>query len=286
MQENKKAVFRLNEAIQQLRSQIEVSYPHAIKSGLKSLDQFTGGFCPGELCVIGSRPGMGKRTLVLSIISSMLRDKIPVALFSDTSSQDVNFMSRIISAIANVNTGNSYEQRVETIQNISLEDVPLYLSSNFRASMSSIRENAVKLKNENGIKCLFIESVQSLFDYGKIEDSNDYVENVCHELKILAQELQIPVIVTSELNRSPEHREGLSGKTPQLPDLRNSGAIECNADKVLLLLRPEYYRVTEDTNGYDLRGIMSIFIAKNKYGTGGVINVRFNPERCRVTDLD
>lgn len=276
----------INDAIKQLQSKINDVYPHALKSGLNVIDVFTGGFMPGELVVIGARPAMGKSVFTFNIMSYMLWKKIPVALFSATDFLNVNFMARLIGVIKNAEIGYMYEKKVDMINNANLEDIPLYINLDHRMTLPFIKEQALQLKKEKGIKCLFIETIQTLFDAHENGYTKEGMEKVCRELKILAQELEIPIIVTSELNRSPEYREGVEGKCPQLCDLRSSGAIESNADKILLLHRPEYYHIFMDENGVDLRGIMTVNIAKNKYGALGDCRVRFNALKCQITDID
>ena len=152
-------------------------------------------------------------------------------------------------------------------------------------TVSFIKEQTKKLK-EKYISCLFIDTIQNLFDAEENGNTKEGMEKVCRELKILAQELEIPVIITSELNRSPEHREGIEGKIPQICDLRSSSAIESNADRVILLFRPEYYRIFMDEKGNDLRGTMNVIIAKNKFGAVNDCRLRFYPDRCQITDIE
>ena len=109
---------------------------------------------------------------------------------------------------------------------------------------------------------------------------------MCREIRILAQELIIPIIITSGLNRGPENRPGVDGKIPQIRDLRYSDSIECYADKVFFLHRPEYYNMYMDEEGYDLRGVLEVFVAKNTYGPTGKFRLKFDGEKSQVTDID
>lgn len=275
----------INEALNQFRSQIKDAHPYTIKTGINAMDAFIDGFFPGELCVIGARPAMGKSMFVHSLISNMVWKGTPVGLFTATDNLEANFICRIICAIRKTIIPCSYEERLNIIQDSVLEEMPLYLSCDPRMSIHSLRENAMKLKDEKGVKCMFIESIQALFDSVENGNTKEGMESICRELKILAQELNIPIVITSDLNRSPEYRDGIDGKRPQLCDLRSSSAIESNADKVLLLHRPEYYHVTMDENGNDLRGIFIIVVAKNKYGSTGEVKLRFDLHKCRITDV-
>ena len=286
MKDNTLTYISINEALDQFQSQIKVKCPYAIETGLKAMDILTGGLFPGELCVIGARPAMGKSMFIFSIISYMVWKEIPIGLFSATDSMNVNFLSRLVSSVNNSEIPYSYEGKLRLLRDVVLDEVPLYLNCEPRMTILSLRENATKLKKEKGIKCLFVESIQALFDSEENGNTREGMERICREPKILAQELDIPIVVTSELNRSPEHREGIDGKCPQLCDLRSSSAIESNADKVLLLHRPEYYHITMDENGYDLRGIFIVIVAKNKYGSTGEVRLGFDPCKCRVIDVD
>lgn len=212
MKENNDTNVSLQEAILQLQEQIKDVHSYVLSTGLTDLDLHDGGLHPGELCVIGARPGMGKTSFVLSVISNMVRCQIPVGLFSATDSLNVDFLSRVISSLKNVEDDPVREHGLDTILNTSLDDIPLFLNLNQRMTISYIRENATKLKNERGIKCLFVETIQSLFEYEGGCGARECMQMVCRELKILAQELNIPIIITSDLNRSPEYREGVGGR--------------------------------------------------------------------------
>lgn len=275
----------INEAVIRLKSQIKNVQPNVLRTGFKQLDAF-GGFAPGELCVIGARPAMGKTIFVLNLISNMLGQKIPVGLFSADDNLNVNYLSRIISAVKNTNPPHNYEQSINYIRETVLEDIPLYLNLKQRMNFAYLRENAIKLKEENSIKCLFVETIQSFFENEENGTSKDGTEKLCRELRILAQELNIPIIITSGLNRGPENRPGVDGKIPQIRDLRYGDSIECYADKVFLLHRPEYYCIYMDEEGYDLRGVLEVFVAKNTYGPTGMFRLKFDKEKVKVTDID
>lgn len=288
MEYNNGTNLSINEAVTRLKSQIKKEHPNALKTGLRHLDVF-GGFMPGELCVIGARPAMGKTMFVFSLMSYMLWQNIPVGLFSADDNLNVNYLSRLISAVKYTKPPYTYEQRVKLIQDTTLEDIPLYLNLEHRMNIAYLRENAIKLKEEKGIKCLFIETIQSLFENEeneKTENSMDGMLKVCRELKILAQELNTPIIITSALNRATEHRPGTDGKKPQLSDLQYSGSIECYADKVFLLFRPDYYHICLDDEGYDLRGILTVVVAKNTYDTTGSFKLKVDNQTFLVTGID
>ena len=285
MEYNSETNISINEAVIRLKSQIKNVQPDVLKTGLRQLDAL-GGFSPGELCVIGARPRMGKTMFILNLISHMLWKNIPVGLFSADDNLNVNYLSRILSTVKKTNTPHNYEQSSIFILEAALEDIPLYLNIEPRKDIAYLRENAIKLKEEKGIKCLFIETIQSFFENGKNGTSKKGAENVCRELRILAQELNIPIIITSDLNRGPENRPILDGKRPQIRDLRYSDSIECYADKVFFLFRPQYYRVWSDVDGNDLRGVLIVIVAKNTYGPTGEFRLEYNNSLGQVADFD
>ena len=285
MEYNSETNMSINEAVIRLKSQIKNVQPNVLKTGFKQLDAF-GGFAPGELCVIGARPAMGKTTFLLNLISYMLGQKIPVGLFSAYDNLNVNYLSRILSTIKKTNRPHNYEQSINFIRETALEDIPLYLNLKQRMNIAYLRENAIKQQKEKGIRCLFVETIQSFFENEENGTSKEGTENVCRELRILAQELNIPIIITSGLNRGPENRPGVDGKIPQIRDLRYGDSIECYADKVCLLHRPEYYDILLDDEGYDQRGILRVIIAKNTYGPTGEFRLKYDKERGQITDID
>lgn len=285
MEYNSETNMSINEAVIRLKSQIKNVQPNVLKTGFKQLDAF-GGFAPGELCVIGARPAMGKTTFVLNIISYMLGQKIPAGLFSADDNLNVNYLSRIISAVKKTNRPHNYEQSINFIRETELEDIPLYLNLKQRMNFAYLRENTIKQKEEKGIRCLFVETIQSFFENEENGTSKEGTEKTCRELRILAQELNIPIIITSGLNRGPENRPGVDGKIPQIRDLRYGDSIECYADKVFLLHRPEYYDILLDEEGYDQRGVLRVIVAKNTYGPTGEFRLKYDKEKGQITDID
>lgn len=286
MVDNNQSYISLSEILDNLQSQIKRSRPSVVNTGLPTLDLLTRGLFPGELCVIGARPGMGTSMFVFSLMSYMLRVHTPVGFFTATNSFNVQFLSRIVSAILRTKNPYTYEERVNLIRDTAIEEIPLYLNCSPRLTILSLRQNAIKLKKEKGIRCLFVESLQDIFYSEENGNAKEDMDRTCRELKILAQELDIPIVITSGLNRSPEYREGVEGKRPQLHDLRSGSAIESNADKVLLLYRPQYYHITRDEYGNDLRGRFIVIVAKNKYGCTGEVILNVDEAKCMVTDIE
>lgn len=260
-----------------LKEALEISSKSAsdgsrkIMSGIDSLDSMTNGWLPGELCVFGARPAMGKTGFVLSCIASIVSDKMPVALFSSTDCLNERFMFRLTTALK---THDS-----------DMREIPLYLCMSHNLNLSYIKHNLSKLIKEKNVRCVFIETIQSVFVSEENGNTKEGMERICHELKGLAMEFGIPIIITSELNRSTEYREGYFGKQPRLCDLRSSSAIEQEADTVYLFWRPYYYGISIDEQGNDLREIGELIIAKNSNGLLGSLRVKFNNSTGLIEQL-
>lgn len=240
-----------------------------VVSGFDVIDRVYQGWAPGELCVIGGRPGMGKTTFVLSIIRHHVSQRIPTALFTHDDIRNPKYLQRVLCAITGQKPESEMWKMQELIDQTDLSGVPFYIQSKTRLTMDYIRTEAQRLVTEEGVKCIFIEDLQTIFDSegcGVVESNND---RICYSLRELARELQVPFVVTSELNRGPEYREGVEGKQPRMGDLRASSAIETAADAVWLLHRPEYYHIYFDENGNCLRGSIYVLIQKNSYGPTG-----------------
>lgn len=162
---------------------------------------------------------------------------------------------------------------------------PLYIDDTPGLSIFELRTKARRLVKEKGVKILMIDYLQLMNANGmKFGSRQEEVSKISQSLKGLAKELDIPILALSQLNRTVENREGLEGKRPQLSDLRESGAIEQDADMVLFVHRPEYYHIFEDEKGNDLRGMAQIIIAKHRKGAVGDVLLTFRGEFTRFQD--
>ena len=286
MKKDIQANINIGDAIQYVIESCTESECPVVKSGIDTLDKFTNGWNPGELCIVGGRPGMGKTAFVLSVLSNIVKSKVPAVLFSATDSLNVHFVSRIVSCIKSKSDCSGIEEKLKMIKNSDLQDVPLYFNMQSSLRLEYIKKHSEYLIKEKGVKIIFIETIQSIFNSEENGNTKEVMETICHKLKCMSSELNVPIIVTSDLNRSPEHREGFEGKIPQIADLRSCSAIENCADSIYLLYRPECYgiRVNGDK---DLRGVMNIFIAKKKYNSKqGMVEVGFNHNNGRIYDFN
>ena len=260
-----------------------------LPSGYHDLDSITAGWQNSDLVIIAARPAMGKTAFVLSMAKNMAIDmRVPVAVFSLEMS-NVQLMNRLISNVCEIDSKKiksgqlePYEwQQLDTRMN-RMMDAPLYLDDTPSLSVFELRTKARRLVREHDVKIIIIDYLQLMNASGMgFGNRQEEVSTISRSLKGLAKELNIPIIALSQLNRDTEKREGLEGKKPQLSDLRESGAIEQDADMVCFIHRPEYYKIYQDERGNDLHGMAQIIIAKHRNGAIGDVLLRFKAEYTR-----
>ncbi len=264
-----------------------------LQTGFTDLDKMTSGWQNSDLVIIAARPAMGKTAFVLSMAKNMaLNYNIPVALFSLEMS-NVQLVNRLI-----VNTCEIPADKIKSGQlapheweqlNAKVRDLyeaPIYIDDTPSLSVFELRTKARRLVREHGIKIIIIDYLQLMNASGmNFGSRQEEVSTISRSLKGLAKELDIPIIALSQLNRGVESRTGEEGKRPQLSDLRESGAIEQDADMVCFIHRPEYYKITEDGKGNSLVGLAEIIIAKHRNGAVGDVRLRFRGEFARFQNL-
>lgn len=260
-----------------------------ISTGYNKLDEITSGWQSSDLVIIAGRPAMGKTSFALSLAKNISVDnKIPTAFFS-LEMNNVQLVNRLISNVCEI-SGNKilngqlnpdeWERLDKNLR--KLTGAPLYIDDTPGLSVFELRTKARRLVREKGVKIIMIDYLQLMNANGmRFSSRQEEVSTISRSLKGLAKELDIPVLALSQLNRGLEGREGLEGKRPQLSDLRESGAIEQDADMVLFVHRPEYYRIFEDEHGHDLRGMAQIIIAKHRKGATGDVLLNFRGEFTR-----
>ena len=241
-----------------------------LESGFTKLDKMTSGWQNSDLIIIAARPAMGKTAFVLSMAKNIAVDyRNPVALFSLEMS-NVQLVNRLIANVCEIPSEKiksgqlaNYEWQQLDYKLKNLMDAPLYVDDTPSLSVFELRTKARRLVREHGVRIIIIDYLQ---------------------LMNAAKELNIPIIALSQLNRGVESREGIDGKRPQLSDLRESGAIEQDADMVCFIHRPEYYKIFQDDRGNDLRGMAEIVIAKHRNGAVGEVLLRFKGEFTRFSN--
>ena len=232
---------------------------------------------------------MGKTAFALSLAKNIAVDnRIPVAFFSLEMS-NVQLVNRLISNVCEISgkkimNGQLDDEEWKRLdRNIrKLHGAPVYVDDTPGMSIFEMRTKARRLVREKGVKIIMIDYLQLMNANGaRFGSRQEEVSTISRSLKGLAKELDIPVIALSQLNRGVESREGLEGKRPQLSDLRESGAIEQDADMVLFVHRPEYYHIYQDNEGRDLHGKAEIIIAKHRKGATGDVLLTFRGEFTR-----
>ena len=264
-----------------------------LSSGFKKLDEITSGWQNSDLVILAARPAMGKTAFALSMAKNIAIDsRNPVAFFSLEMS-NVQLVNRIIVNVCEI-TGDKirsgqlapYEWAQLDNRIKKLHDAPLFVDDTPSLSVFELRTKARRLVREHGIKLIMIDYLQLMnasgMSYGSRQEE---VSTISRSLKGLAKELNIPIIALSQLNRSVEKRDDAKGgdeaKRPQLSDLRESGAIEQDADMVLFIHRPEYYHNYKDAQGKDMRGKAQIIIAKHRNGGVGDVTLNFKGSYAR-----
>ena len=260
-----------------------------VPTGYHKLDKITSGWQASDLVIIAGRPAMGKTSFALSMAKNIAADyKVPMAFFSLEMS-NVQLVNRLISNCCEIQGSkilngqlkpDEWERLDKRLNN--LIGSPLYVDDTPGLSVFELRTKARRLVRDHGVKIIMIDYLQLMNANGmRFSSRQEEVSTISRSLKQIAKELDIPILALSQLNRGVESREGLEGKRPQLSDLRESGAIEQDADMVLFVHRPEYYRIFTDEKGNDLRGKAQIIIAKHRKGGTGDVTLTFRGEFTR-----
>lgn len=253
-----------------------------LETGLQDLDSFLQGLKNSDFMILAARPSMGKTAFALNIASYLsIKKDTPVAFFSLEMSSN-QLIHRIFSSyglipLFNLKSGNLDDAHTQKLIKVSnkLSQSKLIINDEI-SNLMSLRSIARKLKRENDIKLIIIDYLQ-LLEGTRRENRNLEISEISRSLKILAKELDIPIIALSQLSRSVESRQA---KKPMLSDLRESGSLEQDADIVMFLYREDYYNPeTENKN------ITDVIIAKNRNGPTGTIPVYFHKEYVRFQDL-
>ena len=265
-----------------------------VATGFNRLDELTSGWQPSDLVILAARPGMGKTAFVMSMAKNMAIDfDTPVAIFSLEMSS-VQLITRMISSETGISSGklrkgnlepHEWEQLNVKVKNLS--KAPIFIDDTPSLSIFDLRAKARRLASQHGIKVIVIDYLQ-LMTAGSSSGGNreQEISTISRNLKALAKELAIPVIALSQLSRAVETRGG--SKRPLLSDLRESGAIEQDADIVSFIFRPEYYGLTEwdDEERTPCEGQAEFIVAKHRNGGLENIRLKFTGHLAQFSNLD
>ena len=257
-----------------------------IPSGFYDLDAITNGFKPSDLVVIAGRPSMGKTSLALNIaLRAALEEKVPVAIFSLEMSKD-QLVERMLCEHARIDAQRMHRAQLsdaefERLANAlgPLGQAPVFIDDSASMDELTLLTKARRIKVREQIGMIVVDYLQLMHGRSRGDESNrvQEVSAISRALKSIARELKLPVIAISQLSRAPEAR---NDKRPLLSDLRESGSIEQDADAVMFVFRPEYYKHDEKP------GIAEIIVAKHRNGPTGTIELRFRKELTRFENLE
>jgi replicative DNA helicase len=264
-----------------------------VPTGFTDLDKLTSGWQKTDLIILAARPAVGKTAFCLNLTMNAAMhagEPFPVAFFSLEMGAG-QLVKRMLAAVTEVSMdaitkGRMQEHEfVQMTQRMNkLATAPIFLDDQAALNIFELRAKARRLKQKHDIKLIVIDYLQLM--QGSIEKGGNReqeISKISRDLKQLAKELEVPIIALSQLNRSVESRK--ESKVPQLSDLRESGAIEQDADMVMFLYRPEYYGINNDEMGQPIEGETHIHVAKHRNGSTDTVKVRFIKEYQKFTDL-
>ncbi|MDQ3811571.1 MAG: replicative DNA helicase [Chloroflexota bacterium] len=256
-----------------------------VPSGFTDLDEMTSGFQPADLVIVAARPSMGKTALVLNIAQyAAIESNIPVAIFSLEMSKE-SLVQRMLTAEARVDAQKLRKgmlrdddfPRMARAAGI-LSSAPIWIDDSPGITLLEIRSKARRLKADGDIGMVIIDYLQLIHGPSDSESRQQEISYISRSLKALAKELNVPVLALSQLSRAPEQR---TEKRPQLSDLRESGAIEQDADVVMFLYRQEMYDGPVDKDGNSIEGRAEVIVGKQRNGPTGIVNLYFHKSYTR-----
>ena len=258
-----------------------------VPSGFKDLDDLTAGFQPSDLVIVAARPSMGKTAFVLNIAQNAALDKnVPVAFFSLEMSKE-SLVQRLLTSEGRVDAQRLRKGKLHDDEFVRLgraagmlSHAPIWIDDTPGITLLEMRSKARRLKTDNDIGMIVVDYLQLMQGPSNQESRQQEISYISRSLKSLARELKVPVVALSQLSRAPEQRTG-ENKRPQLSDLRESGAIEQDADLVMFIYRQEMYDGPVDKDGNSLEGRAEIIVGKQRNGPTGFVNLYFNKTYTR-----
>ncbi len=264
-----------------------------VPSGYTELDRITSGWQRSDLVIIAARPSMGKTAFVLSMTRRMaVEHKQHVVIFS-LEMASIQLVNRLIVGETEIASEKIRNGKLTTQEWTQLEDkvktlseASIFIDDTPGISIFELRAKCRRLKLQDKLDIVIIDYLQLMTGSGDSKGNREQeVSTISRSLKALAKELDVPVIALSQLNRGVEARTGIH-KRPQLSDLRESGAIEQDADIVIFIHRPEKYGITQDEQGMSLEGVAEIIIAKHRNGALDDVRLRFRQELARFEEFE
>lgn len=258
-----------------------------LATGYHELDEITSGLQNGEMIIVAGRPSMGKTSLALNIAEHLaVNDNVPVAVFSLEMGRQA-LAERFLCSVSEVDaqavrkgilSTEHYQKLVKACS--VLAEAPIFIDDTAALTPLELRAKARRLRSRHDIKCIMVDYLQLMHMGGRVESRQQEITTISRYLKGLARELNIPVVVLSQLNRAAEGREG---HRPRMSDLRESGSIEQDADVVMLLHREDYYRRNDE--GYEPDNVAELIIAKQRNGPTGTVKMIFRERITRFENM-
>jgi replicative DNA helicase len=289
----RRGIMGMKELVQRATEQLEKAYNEkravtGVPTGFTDIDQMTSGWQGGDLVIIAARPSMGKTAFTLNVAAhAAVRAQSPVAFFSLEMGAD-QLVQRLLGAEADIDISALRRGFIQSGDWVRLAqaaselgDAPLFIDETPALSVAEMRTKCRRLKHEHDISIAIIDYLQLMTGPPGIENKAQEVGEISKGLKSLARELSIPVIALSQLNRGVESR---TDKRPMMSDLRESGAIEQDADLIGFLYREEYY--LKDKTPEDKLGVAEFIIGKHRNGPTGAVELQFKASTTRFRNLE
>ncbi len=264
-----------------------------VPTGFTALDRLTSGWQPSDLIIVAARPGMGKTSFTLALARNASLGFGKAVAFFSLEMSNLQLVQRLISLEAEISGSKLRSGKLEDYEwqqlHTSIEkmsDMKIFIDDTPGINIFELRAKCRRLKMQHDIQMIIIDYLQLMTGGGAEGKGNreQEISMISRSLKGLAKELSVPVIALSQLSRAVETRGG--AKRPQLSDLRESGAIEQDADIVSFIYRPEYYQIMEDEEGNPLKGVGEIIVAKHRNGATDTVKLKFVSEYAKFTDLE
>lgn len=260
-----------------------------LKTGFRDLDKKTAGLQKGDLVIVGARPAMGKTTFAQNLAYNIASINKKGVLFFSMEMAANEIIDRMISDVSGVDnwkmrTGNLTEEEFSKIGDAlgEMDEIPIYIDDTSSMTIMDLRNKARRAKHDHDIGVVIVDYLQLIAGSERYAGNRvQEVTEISRGLKILARELEVPVVALAQLSRSVTGRDD---PRPVLSDLRESGSIEQDADLVMFLHRPDYYRQNDDN--YEETHITELLVAKHRHGAVGKIELYFHPELLRFMSLD